>query len=84
MYDFTLKKHHILIISMMVFVVLNLIENYLHYNVGRNAKNETNVSNGTNFKLYNPNIKDWILIAFFMILFAFLQGLFTEYFSDYY
>ncbi len=78
MYDFTLKKHHILIISMMVFVVLNLIENYLHYNVGRNATNEKN------FILHYPSVKDWILIALFMVLFAFLQGFFTEYFSDYY
>ena len=35
---FELKKHHILLISMAVFVTLNIIENYLHYNIGINSK----------------------------------------------
>ena len=75
---FELKKHHILIISMVVFVTLNIIENYLHYNVGRNS------TNGNNFTLHYPNLKDWVLIIFFMVLFGILQGFFTEYFSEYY
>lgn len=33
------QKHHILFISMIVFIILNLIENYLHYNIGVNSIN---------------------------------------------
>ena len=73
-----IKKHHILIISIMVFIVLNIIENYFHYNVGRNATDEKN------FILHSPSIKDWGLIVFIMVLFALLQGYITEYFAEYY
>jgi len=73
-----IKKHHILIISIMVFIVLNIIENYFHYNVGRNA------TDGNNFILHSPSIKDWGLIVFIMMLFALLQGYITEYFAEYY
>ncbi len=69
------KKHYILIISMVVFVSLNLIENFLHYNIGRNHLDGE-------FTLYNPNNRDWIYIIGVMIVFGFLQGWFTEYFDN--
>ena len=69
------KKHYILIISMVVFVLLNLIENFLHYNIGRNH------SNGI-FTLHNPNSRDWVYIVTVMVIFGFLQGWFTEYFDN--
>ncbi len=76
--ELNIKPHHILIISMMVFVVLNLVENYLHYNIGRNANSESI------YKFHYPSLFDWIQILFLMILFGFLQGFFTEFFSEYY
>lgn len=72
-----LESHHILIISMVIFVVLNLIENYFHFNIGINSPSNE-------FKLSNPKGSDWIKIIFVMILFAYLQGFFTEFFSQYY
>ncbi len=74
---FELKKHHILIISMVVFVTLNIIENYLHYNIGINSPKG-------NFDLVLPTSTDWAKIILVMIIFAYLQGFFTEFFSDYY
>lgn len=74
---FELKKHHILIISMLVFVTLNIIENYLHYNIGINSEKNT-------FDLVLPSSTDWAKIILVMIIFAYLQGFFTEFFSDYY
>ena len=59
---------------MLVFIILNLVENYLHYNIGINSSNNE-------FRLKNPNSNDWIKIIFIMILFAYLQGFFTELFS---
>lgn len=72
-----LKKHHILIISMCVFVTLNIIENYLHYNIGINSEQN-------DFKLKLPTNTDWAKIIIVMVLFAYLQGFFTEFFSQYY
>jgi hypothetical protein len=74
---FELKKHHILIISMLVFVTLNIIENYLHYNIGKNSDKSA-------FDLVLPTSTDWVKIILVMIIFAYLQGFFTEFFSDYY
>ena len=31
------KKIHIFLISFSIFVVLNIIENYVHYNIGRHT-----------------------------------------------
>ena len=64
---------HILIISMIIFVVLNIIENVIHYNIGKHSDK--------NLKIDNPTINDWIKIVLTMIIFALLQGFFTLYFS---
>lgn len=72
-----LQTHHILIISMIIFIVLNLIENYFHYTIGYNTDKK-------NFTLPKPSVNDWSKIIFLMILFGYLQVWFTEYFSQYY
>jgi hypothetical protein len=72
-----LQTHHVLIISMLVFIVLNLIENYFHYTIGYNAKEEQVV-----FPKPSPN--DWVKIIILMTIFGYLQGWFTEFFSQYY
>ena len=64
------KKFHIFIVSFLVFVVLNVIENYVHYNIGRNRKTES-------IQFSAPSKKDWIRILLVMTVFAFLQGGFT-------
>lgn len=64
------KKLHIFIISFFVFIVLNIIENYVHYNIGRNR--------GVKYiKLSNPTKIDWMKIIIIMLIFAILQGIFT-------
>lgn len=72
-----LKSHHVLIISMGVFVVLNLIENYFHFTIGFNVKEE-------DFNFPKPSIGDWSKIILLMVIFGYLQGWFTEFFSQYY
>lgn len=64
------KKLHIFIVSFLVFVVLNIIENYVHYNIGRNRDVKY-------IKLSNPTNIDWMKIIIIMLIFAFLQGIFT-------
>jgi hypothetical protein len=65
-------KFHIIAISFFVYLFLNLIENLIHYNIGKFSNKET--------KLDIPSKKDWFKIIVVMCLFALLQGLFTYYF----
>ena len=67
------KSTHIVIISFIVFIILNIMENYIHYNIGRNRNIE-------GIKLSNPSFKDWIKIIITMIIFGVLQGSLTAYF----
>lgn len=64
------KKFHIFVVSFLVFVVLNVIENYVHYNIGRHRETES-------IQLSAPSKKDWTKILLVMTVFAFLQGGFT-------
>jgi len=64
------KKFHIFVVSFLVFVVLNVVENYVHYNIGRHRETES-------IQLSAPSKKDWIRILAVMTVFAFLQGGFT-------
>ena len=64
----------LIIISMLVFGVLNLIENMIHYSIGRSYKD-----NGK-FLFNFPSGEDFIKIIIVMIVFGLAQGLITEYF----
>lgn len=65
------KMMHVFIISVLVYAVINMIENYIHYNIGRN-KHDT-----TQFEFFSPSMKDWSQMAIIMIVFALLQGILT-------
>ena len=63
---------HLFIISFIVFSILNIIENVIHYNIGKTSNKE--------FEFSNPTIIDWKKIIITMIIFALLQGFLTMYF----
>ena len=65
------KECHIFIISFLVYVVINMFENYIHYNIGRNHES------GYQIEFSNPSPLDWSKIATVMLIFALLQGIFT-------
>jgi len=68
--------NHLIIISMGVFLVLNMFENIIHFSIGRNIKEKNN----SNIELEIPERYDIIKIIFIMFVFAFLQAMFTYYF----
>ena len=74
MYIIKNKKIHLIFISFCVFIFINLIENLIHYNIGRNHDNELIIN--------SPSKKDWIKIIITMIIFALLQGFLTYYFNN--
>ena len=63
---------HLFIISFIVFAILNIIENVIHYNIGKTSNAE--------FEFSNPTLIDWKKIIVTMIIFALLQGFLTMYF----
>jgi hypothetical protein len=75
---FTFEKIHIFVFSFLVFIVLNIIENVIHYNIGKYHNTNDRIAN---FHFTNPSNKDWIRISVIMVIFAVLQGVFTSYFS---
>ena len=70
------KKIHIFIISFVIFIFLNIVENIIHYSVGRNNNNDNNF-----IELSLPNKSDFIKIIIIMIIFAILQGWLTYIFE---
>ena len=64
------KSIHIFMISFFIYIFVNIFENYIHYNIGRNHDIE-------NIKLSSPSTIDWFRIIVIMIVFAFIQGIMT-------
>ena len=69
--------NHLIPISMGVFLALNMFENIIHFSIGRNIK-EKDSSNIGNIEI--PEYYDIIKIIVIMVVFAFLQAIFTYYF----
>ena len=82
MFNLIYKKYfkkgtfNILVYSFLTFIVLNVIENLIHYNIGTNHDVSFH-----ELKLSIPSSIDWTRIIFIMVIFACLQGGFTSYFS---
>jgi hypothetical protein len=73
MYIISGASIHLIIVSFLVYLFVNLFENLIHYNIGRFSDRET--------KIEMPTQKDWIKIVVVMCVFALLQGLLTYYFN---
>ena len=58
--------------SFIVFAILNLIENLIHYSIGR-----SNTHDKLSIKFTKPTKYDWIKIVGIMIMFGILQATFT-------
>ena len=71
------KSTNIFIISMLVFVVLNIIENLIYFN---NGKFGTDKDIDVYFTL--PNFSDFLRIISIMLIFAFAQGILTVCFTS--
>lgn len=73
---------HVFVFSFLIFIVLNVIENVIHYNIGKFHNGGVNgVNYFTGYHFTNPSRNDWVRIIVIMLVFAFLQGAFTSYFS---
>jgi hypothetical protein len=71
MYIISGSSFHIIAISFVVYLFVNLFENIIHYNIGKFSNKET--------KIELPSEKDFIKMMVVMCVFALLQGLLTFY-----
>ena len=60
---------HLIMVSFFVYLLVNLFENLIHYNIGRFSNKD--------IKFVVPTKKDWIKIISVMVIFAIIQGLLT-------
>ena len=72
MFIYSGASFHIIVISFIIYLFVNMFENLIHYNIGKFSNKET--------KFDIPSKKDWIKIILVMCVFALLQGLLTYYF----
>lgn len=68
---------HLFIVSFMVFAVVNMIENLVHYSIGRDTRRES-----LTVKLKLPSKYDMLRIIVVMVIFGLMQALFTCYFTS--
>lgn len=73
MYILSGPNLHLIVVSFCVYIVVNLFENLIHYNIGRFSNKET--------KMELPTKKDFLKIIIVMSAFALLQGLLTYWFN---
>ena len=64
---------HLIAVSFIIYLFVNLFENVIHYNIGKFSDHET--------KIDIPTRKDWFKIIIVMCTFALIQGLLTYVFN---
>lgn len=64
-------------ISAVVFAFLNILENLIHYTIGRFSSPDS--EEHAAWALANPSLRDWIKILVITAVFAFLQGTLVYY-----
>lgn len=67
----------IIVSSIIVFIILNTIENVIHFSIGRGDMG----TSSSKIHLVKPTCQDWVRIIMIMLLFAILQGTLTYYFT---
>lgn len=70
-YYYNNRTFHLFIISFLIYAIINMIENYIHYNIGKHNESTYNI------KFSNPSALDWSKIVVIMFVFALLQGILT-------
>ena len=65
-----MKSLRVAFVSFFIYVVLNLVENIIHYNIGKHKDKQS-------IHIQLPDFDDFPRIIFVMFFFASLQGILT-------
>ena len=74
------RPEYVILISMLVFIVLTMIEDIIHFNLGKYSG--TKITYKKIFEV--PNFEDFVKIGIIIIVFAFLQGIITNWLINLY
>jgi hypothetical protein len=72
---FNSSNIHIIYASFIAYIIVNLFENLIHYNIGRFSNKD--------IKFVVPTKKDWLKIIIVMFTFAIIQGVLTILFNKF-
>ena len=64
---------HIILAATLVYIVLNLVENMIHFSIGRSVDAQREAG----FRMHLPTPYDFAKITGIMLVFATLQGVLT-------
>jgi len=73
MYIVSGPSAHLIAVSFFVYIIVNIFENLIHYNIGKFSNKDTYFD--------MPTQKDWVKIILVMCVFAILQGFLTYWFQ---
>lgn len=73
------KGFHLVFISFLAYLIVNLLENLVHYNIGKESHDPDNKLTSIHMTL--PNSQDWAKIIYVMFAFALFQGVLTLFFN---
>ncbi len=74
MYILTPESDHLIYVSILVYILVNLFANVFYYSIGRHSNQE-----GIHIEL--PTRKDWVKIMCVTLIFAIFQGYLTYLFN---
>jgi hypothetical protein len=74
MYILTPESYHLIFVSIVVYMLVNMFENIFYYSIGRHTDEE-------GIKLEMPSRKDWGKIILLTLMFAIFQGYLTYLFN---
>lgn len=69
----TVLPKHLVVISVCVFLGLNLVENLIHFSIGRSVDRKEEAT----FEMKAPGFWDMVKIIVVMVVFGLLQGFLT-------
>ena len=61
---------------MLITVILFTFEALIHYNIGKNSKDDDDI-----FQIYIPTLRDFLRLAMTVFIFSFLNGLIIDFFT---
>lgn len=74
MYILTPESYHLIFVSIVVYMLVNIFENLFYYSIGRHSDQES-------IKVEIPTKKDWVKIIIVTLIFAIFQGYLTYLFN---
>ena len=71
-----LRDYRFFVYSIVIYILINIIENYVHYNIGKHTEDDRFIV------LTTPSNKDWVKIVVVMLAFAVIHAFLVNHVKD--